>query len=297
MWLGSPAAALQFDIDGLCPDERVRYEAIKGERRRHEFAVSRALRRTALGSASGDSSQPSSLSHSGGWAAVARAAPGCQIGVDLEFHRPRNLLGIARFAFDPAEIAMIAARPPQQQHEVFFTLWTLKESMAKALGLPLLAAARQCVFTLDEVGVPDSSYGRIGGRIGTPTYLHSGTPVVGPGPKIGTPIEDREPGAAPDSVGVPDLATQALGSMGVPDLAPAQVGVQDSNRVGVQFWRGQVPTDRPWMARVFRPRPDMALCVAVIGSDRLDWVVTREWPAAKGEEWRSVVALSNGTTP
>jgi hypothetical protein len=270
VWLGSPEAALQFDIDGLSPDERVRYEGIKGERRRREFAVSRALRQTALGNASGDPSQPSSLSHSGGWAAVARAAPGCQIGVDLEFHRPRNLLGIARFAFDPAEIAMIEAQLPQQQHEVFFTLWTLKESMAKALGLPLLAAARQCVFTLDEVGVLDSSYGRIGGRIGTPTTYrhsgHSGTPIIDAGPKMGTPIEGREAGAATDSV-------------------------------GVQFWRGQVPTDRPWMARVFRPRPDMALCVAVIGSDRLDWVITREWPAAKGEEWRSVVALSNGTTP
>lgn len=282
MWLGSPAAALQFDIDGLSPDERVRYDGLKGERRRREFAVSRALRRTALGSSSGDSAQPSSLSHSGGWAAVARAAPGCQIGVDLEFHRPRNLLGIARFAFDPAEIAMIEAHPPQQQHEVFFTLWTLKESMAKALGLPLLAAARQCVFTLDDVGVPDSS----GGRIGTP---------MDSDPKTGTPIEGREADdAATDPVGVQNSVRR--NSVGVPDLALARVGVPDSNPMGVPLWRGQVPTDRPWLARVFRPRPDMALCVAVIGSDRVDWVLTREWPAEKGEEWRSVVALRNGKT-
>jgi hypothetical protein len=244
VWLGSPEAALQFDIDGLSPDERARYEGIKGERRRREFAVSRALRRTALGSSSADPSQPSSLSHSGGWAAVARAAPGCQVGVDLEFHRPRNLLGIARFAFDPAEIAMIEAQPPQQQHEVFFALWTLKESMAKALGLPLLAAARQCVFTLDDVGVPDSD----------------------------SPDSDSPDSDSPDS------------------------DSPDSNSMGVQLWRGQVPTDRPWLARVFRPRPDMALCVAVIGSDRADLVIAREWPSEKREEWRSVVALRNGKT-
>jgi len=274
VWLGSPEAALQFDIDGLSPDERARYEGIKGERRRREFAVSRALRWTALGSSSGAPSQPSSLSHSGGWAAVACAAPGSQIGVDLEFHRARNLLGIARFAFDPAEIAMIEAQPPEHQEDVFFTLWTLKESMAKALGLPLLAAARQCVFTLDDMGVPDS----LRGRNGTSTDRHAGTPTIDADAKIGmqtgTSIE-RAAGVVADSVDVPVLASDSM---------------------GVQLWRGQVPTDRPWMARVFRPRPDMALSIAVIGSDRVDTVTTREWPTAGSAEWRSVVALRNGKT-
>ena len=212
IWLGSPDAVRWFDVDRLSEIERERYAQLKGERRRNEFAVSRALRFAALGTTSADAAQPSSLSHSGGWAAVARGASGCRIGVDLEFHRPRNLLGIARFAFDPAEIAMIEALPATRQQAVFFTLWTLKESMAKALRLPLLAAARECVFSFTE-------------------------------------------------------------------------------SMGVQEWQGRIPTEQPWLARVFRPRPDMELSVAVIGTEAVDAVTTHEWPGAGGADWPTVVAL------
>lgn len=142
LWLGSPEAGQLFDAANLNDVDRERLAGLNGERRRREFAVSRALRHATLG----DSSDPSSLSHSGGWAAVARAPAGCQVGVDLEFHRPRNLLGIARFAFDPAEIAMLESLAGLQQQEAFYALWTMKESMAKALGLPLLVASRQCIF-------------------------------------------------------------------------------------------------------------------------------------------------------
>lgn len=255
MWLGSPEAADRFEVDKLSPAERTRYDGLKGELRRREFAVSRALRAAATGSSSDDPSHPSSLSHSHGWAAVASACADCQVGVDLEFYRPRNLLGIARFAFDPAEIAMLEARPPEQQHQMFFTLWTLKESMAKALGVPLLVASRECVFTLESavvpgsMGVQDSQWGR---------------------------------SVASDSVGVQNpIGPPSCDSMGVPDSHP----------VGVQNWKGHVPTERPWLVRAFRPRPDMALSVAVIGSDAVDSVITHEWPDARPGNWQPVVAL------
>ena len=150
VWLGSPAAEQWFDAGKLNAAERERYDGLRGERRRREFAVSRALRHAALGHSLDNSSAPSSLSHSGGWAAFARGAAGQRLGVDLEFHRPRNLLGIARFAFDPAEIAMLEALQPAQRPAVFYALWTLKESMAKALGLQLLVASRQCVFVAEN---------------------------------------------------------------------------------------------------------------------------------------------------
>ncbi|MET0497306.1 MAG: 4'-phosphopantetheinyl transferase superfamily protein [Steroidobacteraceae bacterium] len=216
LWLGSPAAEQWFDAGKLSTAERDRYDGLKGEHRRREFAVSRALRHAALGNSSGDSSAPSSLSHSGGWAAVARGAPGYRVGVDLEFHRPRNLLGIARFAFDPAEIAMLEGLQPAQQPAVFYALWTLKESMAKALGLQLLEASRQCVFV-------------------------SGNPA------------------------------------------------------DADAWRGTAPTHEPWMVRVFRPRPDMALCVTVIGSNDAESIATCEWPSdslnGRRGEWQSTVTV------
>jgi hypothetical protein len=145
LWLGPPEAGQFFDATKLNDTDRDRLASLNGEHRRREFAVSRALRHAALG----DSSDPSSLSHSGGWAAVARGTASCRIGVDLELHRPRNLLGIARFAFDAAETAMLESLAGLQQHEAFYALWTMKESMAKALGLPLLVASRQCVFLSD----------------------------------------------------------------------------------------------------------------------------------------------------
>lgn len=150
VWLGAPEAERLFDADRLRDADRVRLSELRGELRRREFAVSRALRDAALG----DSSDPSSLSHSHGWASVARGhskcSPALAIGVDLEFHRQRNLLGIARFAFDAAEIAVLEALDPGQQPGVFYALWTMKEAMAKALRIPLLVASRQCVFLPPE---------------------------------------------------------------------------------------------------------------------------------------------------
>ena len=215
VWLGSPAAEQWFDADKLNAAERTRYEGLNGQRRRREFAVSRALRHAALGDSFGDPSVPSSLSHSGGWAAVARGTAGHRLGVDLEFHRPRNLLGIARFAFDPAEIAMLEGLPPVQQPAVFYSLWTLKESMAKALGLQLLEASRQCVFVSE---------------------------------------------------------------------APADA----------EAWRGVAPTHEPWMVRVFRPQPDMALCVTVIGSNDVGSIATCEWPSGSPGSWQSAVTIRGG---
>jgi phosphopantetheinyl transferase (holo-ACP synthase) len=215
VWLGSPEAARWFDIDKLSDEESLRYAGLKGERRRQEFAVSRALRQTAAERAQAHAA--TSLSHSGGWAAVARADAGCRVGVDLEFHRPRNLLGIARFAFDPSEIALLEAREPDQRHELFFILWTLKEAMAKALGVPLLAATRDCVFSVEE-------------------------------------------------------------------------------SMGVQVWKGRVPTEQPWHVRAFHPRKDIALSVAVIGGDDVAAVSTYEWPGAGLVRWPTVVALGSGAS-
>jgi phosphopantetheinyl transferase len=65
--------------------------------RRQEFAVSRALRahvRHGARQLVGES-----LSHSGGYAALALTDPTLRVGVDLERHRPRTTLAMAPIAY------------------------------------------------------------------------------------------------------------------------------------------------------------------------------------------------------
>ncbi len=78
-----------------------------------------------------------------------RGPQGCRLGVDLEFYRPRDVMGIARFAFDDAEVAALENLAPSPRDSLFDALWTVKEAMAKALAVPLLTATRACVFLQD----------------------------------------------------------------------------------------------------------------------------------------------------
>lgn len=83
-----------------------------------------------------------SLSHSNGHAAVAVAPPGVQLGVDVEFLRPRDVTSLARLAFSSREredLKMLSGRAVIWH---FYTLWTLKEALAKALKVDLLQALR-----------------------------------------------------------------------------------------------------------------------------------------------------------
>jgi 4'-phosphopantetheinyl transferase len=88
-----------------------------------------------------------SLSHSGGFAAVAASRVALRIGVDLECARPRDMSRLARFAFSEPEHSQLAALADDAARaERFYILWTLKEAFAKALSLPLMASLRQCTF-------------------------------------------------------------------------------------------------------------------------------------------------------
>lgn len=79
-----------------------------------------------------------SLSHSGNFLLVAVGAPGTEIGVDLEQHRPiPGWLDIANRNFHVDETGDLLALPPSRQLEVFFDCWTRKEAVAKAFGLGL----------------------------------------------------------------------------------------------------------------------------------------------------------------
>jgi hypothetical protein len=147
LWLATPAARDYFDASSLTDADRARFQAHGNSRRQQEFQVSRALKSFVL-----TSPNAYSLSHSGGHAALLSASSALRVGVDLEVSRPRDVMRIARFAFHEQEVAALDAQSASAQEELFYTLWTLKESLAKALQLSLVDALRQCVFTRTAAG-------------------------------------------------------------------------------------------------------------------------------------------------
>lgn len=145
LWLGLPTARRHFDPSVLSAEDHARYVNNRGARRRADFEVSRALLAFADVGTSAHS-----LSHSVEHAALLVAPVGCRIGVDLESNRPRDVLRLARFAFHERELAALEATPDEARSTLFYTLWTLKESFAKALQLDLVDALRRCVFWRED---------------------------------------------------------------------------------------------------------------------------------------------------
>jgi 4'-phosphopantetheinyl transferase len=221
VWLAGPPARSLFTPEAQTAEDLTRWRDIVNTRKREEWEVSRALLahvRTAMGERvqSAPEGVALSLSHSGGYAAVAASRVAVRVGVDLECERPRDMTRIAQFAFAERECAQLEALATASERvERFYVLWTLKEAFAKALSLPLLASLRQCTFS------------EVGGE-----------------------------------------------------------------------WRGSVPTESAWVARVFRASPTLVLSVVAVLPER-DWpddfrVSTHEWPAPTAMAWRTVAALRSG---
>jgi len=110
----------------------------------------RALERTAslalLASTGAPAMPRRSLSHSNGCAAIAIAPAGCRAGIDIELTKPRDVHSIAEFAFASGEAQELRTLGDADATAHFYVLWTLKEAFAKALGIPLLVAMRECMF-------------------------------------------------------------------------------------------------------------------------------------------------------
>jgi len=133
LWLAKPEYGVGAGASG----------AARMALRASERAASRAL----LAAAGAPGMPRRSLSHSGGWAAIAIAPTDSRAGVDVEIVAPRDVRSIARFAFSPDEALELDSFALPAATARFYELWTLKEAFAKALGMPLLAALRECSFT------------------------------------------------------------------------------------------------------------------------------------------------------
>ena len=148
VWLALPQSINFFDAGQLSEAERERFAARRSPRRRDEFAVSRAL----MSHVGARADAATSLSHVDGLAAMACGPADSFIGVDLERHKDRDALAIARFAFAAAESAALASMPETQRLRHFYALWVMKEALAKALRLRLMDALANCVITHTQVG-------------------------------------------------------------------------------------------------------------------------------------------------
>jgi 4'-phosphopantetheinyl transferase len=143
----------------LAPEETARFQRFHFEKHRRAFALGRAALRLLLGSylgmepaavafAYGPQGKPAlgatikdagcplrfNVSNSGNLAAYAFAL-GCEIGVDIEQHRPlHNFEDIARRFFSPEETAELLELPDAEKTDAFFHCWSRKEAYIKAMG-------------------------------------------------------------------------------------------------------------------------------------------------------------------
>jgi 4'-phosphopantetheinyl transferase len=136
-------------------DEQLRAERFVFDRDRRRFIASHTATRVILGRtlgcdplalrfAIGERGKPRlidppidvrfNLAHSGERALVA-VAVGREVGVDIEQSREiDDLLAVAATVFSPNEQTELRRMPKAEQHEVFFRIWTRKESFIKARG-------------------------------------------------------------------------------------------------------------------------------------------------------------------
>ncbi len=118
----------------LCPEE---IEMISANFQKPKIATVQNSRRLQF-----------SASHSGDWALIA-LAQNCEVGVDVEQHRPLpDAADLVKSFFSDWEIAEFTRLPEPARMEGFFNCWTRKESFVKALGLGLAYPLKQFSVTL-----------------------------------------------------------------------------------------------------------------------------------------------------
>ena len=162
--------------------EKSRRERFLSARARREFAFCRAALRVSLAERLGCTSRDISfdclehgkpfaeldgrpvdtafnVSHSGRHGLIAIAEDGC-LGVDVEERvAQRDLEGIGSMVYGPSERRFLGIAPGRERVQLFYRLWSMKESLIKALGTgfslsplgfeipaPMLRGARSGVF-------------------------------------------------------------------------------------------------------------------------------------------------------
>ena len=157
----------------LSAAERSRISNFRSDRRTREFIVGRGLARAALAHELGVApqtiefatepqgklaiAQPPSevgfnLSHTAD-CVVCATCRDFAVGLDIERVMDRvNPLLISQRFFSESESRSIVALDPSERLDRFFRIWTLKEALAKAHGLGLLAPTDSSQFVIADDG-------------------------------------------------------------------------------------------------------------------------------------------------
>jgi 4'-phosphopantetheinyl transferase len=163
----SPDACLSL----LSAEEHARHDRFVHERDRRLFRVAHALKRRVLGGwlerppaslgfVTGTWGRPEldgnppplrfNLSHTLGLVTcVVTRRLDCGIDVERADHG-RNFRGVAETVLSPGELAALYALPHPLQYERFLALWTLKESVVKALGRGLSQPLPELSIEIDD---------------------------------------------------------------------------------------------------------------------------------------------------
>jgi 4'-phosphopantetheinyl transferase len=92
------------------------------------------------------------LSHSGERALLALTL-GREVGIDIEQTRVvSDMFSLAERVFSPGERERLRSTPTDHQHDVFFRLWTRKESFIKALGEGMYFPLAEFDVSIDATG-------------------------------------------------------------------------------------------------------------------------------------------------
>jgi 4'-phosphopantetheinyl transferase len=151
--IGSPTRRAQFEAGRWLLHHAAR-EAFGGANYRVELRDERPV--VTVEGASAPAAV--SLSHTGDYVLCGIAASGL-LGVDVELVRPRKQWeGIAEFALHPAERRRLSGLPDRDLWPAFYRLWTLKEALAKALGVGL-AMPFSDVCLSDEARIEEAPVG------------------------------------------------------------------------------------------------------------------------------------------
>ncbi len=172
---GLDAAAIAAAVSVLSEEERAKYSRFRFAHDARDYAAAHALLRVTL---SRDGDRPPSdwrfdrtpggkpflieagprrtsfsLSHANGMVACV-VTTGSEVGVDVEsLDRNVDVDELARRFFAPAEAAELAGLESGPRAVRFFDLWTLKEALSKALGLPLAESLNSLAFTVGGDGL------------------------------------------------------------------------------------------------------------------------------------------------
>jgi 4'-phosphopantetheinyl transferase len=142
MWWGSPASARAYRSDALSIADEKRVAARTAPKPKLDWEVSRALMQSAGVPAGGQQHEESTLSHSASHAIYIVARNVESVGVDLEPLLPRDVMSLAPWCCTDEERSLLEEAPEQRRSELFYILWTIKESFVKAANLDFPADMR-----------------------------------------------------------------------------------------------------------------------------------------------------------